>query len=176
MCRPLSYTFKINNTQFSLITIGLPRTCLTLPSGILLSYKKDKDKRNGKGRRVCLGERMYSIPCRARCFASDEFILFVQIMHPGAIHRIVKNRPIGLTANTAKNLIHPPPQPKATTFAFSSVFILLLCLLYSLSDRKSFLMSPMASFCSLLNRTKTSFSFRNCCLKSSLSAYSGSSQ
>jgi hypothetical protein len=42
--------------------------------------------------------------------------------------------------------------------------------LYSLSERKSFLMSPMASFCSLLKRTNTSFSFRNCCLKSSLSA------
>ena len=34
-------------------------------------YKKDKYRRKGKGRRCCLGVRIYSIPCCAKCFALD---------------------------------------------------------------------------------------------------------
>ena len=37
--------------------------------GSLHPYKKDKDSRKGKGRRCCLGGRIYSIPCRTSCFA-----------------------------------------------------------------------------------------------------------
>ena len=29
------------------------------------NYGKDKDRREGKGRRCCLGDTIYSIPCRA---------------------------------------------------------------------------------------------------------------
>ena len=29
------------------------------------AYKKDRDRRKCKGRRFCLGDRIYSIPCRA---------------------------------------------------------------------------------------------------------------
>ena len=59
--------------------IALPEMCLSM------SQKKDRIRRQGKGRRVCLGERSCSIPCRARCLASvylkkwDEFDLFFQI-------------------------------------------------------------------------------------------------
>ena len=35
--------------------------------------KKDKDRRKGKGRRFCLGGRIYSIPCRTSCFEKDNF-------------------------------------------------------------------------------------------------------
>ena len=35
--------------------------------------KKDGDRSKGKGRRVCLGGRIYSIPCRASCFDSVDF-------------------------------------------------------------------------------------------------------
>ena len=44
--------------------------------------KKDKDRREGKGRRCCLGDRIDSMYCRASYFAPgwyderDEFILF----------------------------------------------------------------------------------------------------
>ena len=44
----------------------------------------------------------------------DEFILFFKIV-------------LGKIASAARNLINSSPQTKATTFAFSSVFILLLC-------------------------------------------------
>ena len=45
----------------------------------------DEIRRQGKGRRVCLGDRMCSIPYRVSCFASvdlkekDEFNRFFQI-------------------------------------------------------------------------------------------------
>ena len=35
--------------------------------------KKDKDRREGKGRRCCLEERIDSIPCCANCFALGQF-------------------------------------------------------------------------------------------------------
>ena len=38
---------------------------------ICTAYKKDKDRRNGKGRCFCLVSIIYSIPCRASCFALD---------------------------------------------------------------------------------------------------------
>ena len=46
------------------------------------SQKKDKYRRKGKGRRCCLGERIYSIPCSTSCFAQDDLknILFFQII------------------------------------------------------------------------------------------------
>ena len=35
-----------------------------------MQTKKDLDRSKGKGRRICLGGRIYSIPCRTRGFAS----------------------------------------------------------------------------------------------------------
>ena len=31
---------------------------------------KDGERSKDKGRRVCFGDKIYSIPCRARCFTS----------------------------------------------------------------------------------------------------------
>ena len=39
----------------------------------VLRKPDDGDRRKGKGRSVCLGERIYSIPCRASYFAEDDF-------------------------------------------------------------------------------------------------------
>ena len=36
-------------------------------------WKKDKDRRKVKGRRCCLGDRIYSVPCRAFYFALGRF-------------------------------------------------------------------------------------------------------
>ena len=78
-----------------------------------------KTKREDKGRRCCLGDRIGSIPCRTRYLASgsfeekDEFILFFRLSwcnssyssyHPGAIHHIpqtvlVKNSQHGKKLN-----------------------------------------------------------------------------
>ena len=78
------------------------------------------------------GDRSYSIPCRTSCFAlgrfeeqdelhqddlkeRDEFILFFKIV-------------LGKIACAARNCINSAPQTAATTFSFSSVYILLLWL------------------------------------------------
>ena len=61
-----------------------------------MSYKKNKDISKGKGRRLWLGEQIYSIPCRAIAVLprtilkedlhqddlkeKDEFILFFKIV------------------------------------------------------------------------------------------------
>ena len=37
------------------------------------SYKKDVDRRQGKGRRCCFGDRIYSFSCRAWYFALERF-------------------------------------------------------------------------------------------------------
>ena len=81
---------------------------------------KDGERSQGEGRRVCLGGRIYSIPCRASYFAlvyleeQGELNLFFQIVW-------------GKTAGAAKNWINSAPQTDATTFAFASLSILLLC-------------------------------------------------
>ena len=38
-----------------------------------IAQKKDKDRTKGKGRRVCLGDRIYSYPCHARYFVLGQF-------------------------------------------------------------------------------------------------------
>ena len=53
---------------------------------IYIAQKKDGDRSKDKGRRVCLGGKIYSTPCRASCFASVdlkekvEIILFFNIV------------------------------------------------------------------------------------------------
>ena len=97
------------------------------------AQKKDnKDRRKGKGHHFCLGGIIYSIPSQF-CTTVDDlnfrmhqddlnekdyFILFFEIV-------------LGKTASSARQLINSFPQTEATTFAFSSVFILLLHMLYS---------------------------------------------
>ena len=59
---------------------------IKLQMSCTLSIKKDKDSREGKGRRCCLEDRIYSIPCRASYFLFglneeyDEFITFFKIV------------------------------------------------------------------------------------------------
>ena len=36
-------------------------------------WKKDKDRRKGKGQRFCLRDRIFKIPCRASYFALGRF-------------------------------------------------------------------------------------------------------
>ena len=103
--------------------------------------KKDKDGKRGKGRLCCLGgRRIHSIPCGPSCFASDnfeeydEFVFFQIILVPFILlFKIV----LGKTASAARNRIQFFRQTEATTFAFYSVFILLLCRCPSQSNTMS---------------------------------------
>ena len=81
--------------------------------------------------RLCLGERMYSIPCRASCFVLEDLNYIQKELHQDdfkekdvfiLIFKIV----LGKTASATRNLINSSPQTEETTFALSSVFILLL--------------------------------------------------
>ena len=107
-------------------------TCLST-SGILYSWKKDKDRRKGKCRRCCSGDRIYSIPCPECCFALGQFLKnrmnwFLSLNHPGAIHPILffKSSQCKI-ACAAGNWINSVPQTAATTIAFFSIIFLLQC-------------------------------------------------
>ena len=55
--------------------------------------KKDKCRGKGKGRRCCLVDRIYSIPCCASYFATDDLKNWMNssfsLYHPGAIYPIL---------------------------------------------------------------------------------------
>ena len=53
-----------------------------------LSMKTDLYRREGKGRRCCLGDRIDSIPCRASYFA----VWAVQYIGPGSRKNKFKNK------------------------------------------------------------------------------------
>ena len=92
--------------------------------------RRIKDRRQGTGRRYCLGEEFIKFLAALAVLhwtiwlqdylhqddlkEKDKFILFFKII-------------LGKIASAARNLIHSSPLTEATTFAFSSVFILLLC-------------------------------------------------
>ena len=61
----------------------------------------------------------------------DKFILFFKIV-------------LGKIASAARNLIHSSPQTEATTFAFSSVFILLLHMTvgHKITDKGEAIVAP----------------------------------
>ena len=60
----------INNWLISRNTVQYVCTSTsTLYSVVIEEGFTDLYRRQGKGRRFCLGDRMYSIPCRACCFA-----------------------------------------------------------------------------------------------------------
>ena len=78
------------NINFNLLLIDLRKSYVTKKSISAVScefvtQKKDLCRSKGKGRRVCLGGTLYSIPCRASYFASvdldeqDEVNRFYQI-------------------------------------------------------------------------------------------------
>ena len=94
---------------------------LSLSFSYLLSQQRGGERSKGKGRRVCLVGRIFSIPNRASCFASvdlDVFNLFIQITR-------------GKIASAARKCINSSPQTDATTFALASVSIFLLCSYHS---------------------------------------------
>ena len=100
--------------------------------GLFLVQHKDKDRR-GKGRRCCLGGRICSICCRATYFALDyselwriydEFILFYKSSWCNS--SFSPKTSYYKIANAARNWINSVPQIVGTTFACSSVFIILL--------------------------------------------------
>ena len=81
------------------------------------SRRSNIDRRGGNGRRCSLGDRIASIPCQASCYApgrleeQDKIILFFK----SSWCKI---------ASTARTWSNSVPQAAATTFAFSSVYIL----------------------------------------------------
>ena len=90
---------NVNNQAWGVYTVVYTQH----DSGLVETKKKDKYRRKGKGRPFCLWDRNYSIPS-SWCDLSYS-----------------SNRP-----SASRNLIISVPQKAATTFAFSSVFILLL--------------------------------------------------
>ena len=87
-----------------------------------------KRRRKGKDRRFCLEDKINSIPCRASCFPPGRF-WGIGWYHPFLqIILVFFNSSHCKTASAAMNLTNYVPQTAATTFAFSTVFILLLCL------------------------------------------------
>ena len=86
----------------------------------------DKDRRNGKGRGCSSGGRLYSIPCRASYFSKDVFEEYDEFIFIFEI--ILMQFILWFKSSSAEQLVR---QTEATTFAFSSVFNLLLC------DRRS---------------------------------------
>ena len=57
-----------NKQLYGMITV-LPLDFLLAMAIDQPSMKKDGERRKGKGRRVFLGGRIYSFPCRASCLA-----------------------------------------------------------------------------------------------------------
>ena len=57
-----AYTYSLHIRITTHYTVHMP------------TQKKDKDRRKGKGRRFCLGGRIYLIPCSPSCFALDNLI------------------------------------------------------------------------------------------------------
>ena len=100
------------------------------------SNQRDKDRREGKGRRCCLGDRLYSIPyhyCQATSFCAQGRIEEFDELHQDDLKkRLNSSYSLKLSwwkiAGAARNWINYVPQTAATTFAFASDFILLLWL------------------------------------------------
>ena len=74
----------------------------------------DKDRRKGKDRRVCLRSGIYSIPCRASCWALDDLNNRMNCTMTLRKERLnsssnPQNRPIGKTAIMARNSMNSAP-------------------------------------------------------------------
>ena len=87
----------------------------------IIYCKKDGNRRQDKGRCVCLGGTICSFSCRHSCFDSVDLEETVEFNRFFQIDR-------GKTAGAVrKNTFCPfPPQTDATTFVFASLSILLL--------------------------------------------------
>ena len=101
-------------------------------AGSTSSQKKDRYRR--EGRRCCLEEKIYSILynsslsqlfCTRRFEEQDGLQKRINVSYSSK----QSQRKI---ASAARNLINSVPQTAATTVAFSSVFILILCTAWTL--------------------------------------------
>ena len=97
----------------------------------IYSQKKDGNRRQGKGRRVCLGEIFFSIPCRASCFASvsqEDTVEFSQYIWKKWLNSTVSLKSTETKRQRGKevNKFCPPNRRDPTTFALPSASILLL--------------------------------------------------
>ena len=81
---------------------------------------------------LLLGGKIYSIPCRGSSFAYRTILnnrkncarmIWKKRTNSSLFFKIV----LGKTASVARNWINSSPKTEGTTFAFPSVFILLLC-------------------------------------------------
>ena len=84
------------------------------------------------GRHFCMGDRMYSIPCRASCFAYYRTILKSGLNSSFSFKSSWCNSTYNSNSSYRQNSYRGKefnkffPQRAETTFAFSSIFILLL--------------------------------------------------
>ena len=65
-------TNSSNRLTFCLLSVIVCYSLKMFMTIILTAYQCDH-RREGKGRRFCLGVTIYSIPCRTRYFAQDDF-------------------------------------------------------------------------------------------------------
>ena len=127
-----------SNSVVWCMTLGIfykmtPRRFLTL--------QKDKDRRESKGRRCCWGTECIQFIAAKAIFHQDDLKEGINSSysshHPGAIHPVIHIALVQLIiffklswcqiASGAKKWVDSAPQATATTFAFSTAFILLLC-------------------------------------------------
>ena len=99
----------------------------TRRKGQVSRKKKDFYRREGKGRRCCLGDRVYSIPFHATGYyfappddLKNRMNSSFSSYHPGVIYPFLHIILVHI-ASAARNLINSVPQTAATTFSFSSV-------------------------------------------------------
>ena len=97
-----------------------------------VSQKYSSDLFENHRRRIKTEEKakvvasIYSVPCLGRFWRIWRIHPFLS-NHHGVYHPLIKIVQCK-TASVARNWINSSPQTEATTFAFSSVFTLLLCL------------------------------------------------
>ena len=110
----------------TLTPVLLPNRCT---EGAPTHRRRIKIEEKEKVRRFCLGGRIYSITCLAGCFALDDLSFKMNCKRKSGKKRMNSSysskSSIYQIASAARNLLS---LGGVTTFAFSSVFILLLWL------------------------------------------------
>ena len=121
-------------------SLGTVTVCydFTKASWLLLAgHRKRTDRREGKGRRCWLGDGIDSIKCHnSQDDLKKGMSSSYSSYYPSAIHPILKIIMVQNSYSETRNWINSSPQIAATTFAFSSVFILLLCIVPTCSTVK----------------------------------------
>ena len=76
--------FILTYSLSGLLLIAIPLATAAIVNcywSILQPEKTDKGRRKGKGRRLCLEGRIYSIPCRASSFTLDDLTYLLEQLH-----------------------------------------------------------------------------------------------